>query len=96
MKTSVFVLSLLIGLSAGAARAATRTVTLEVRNMSCSVCPLTVRKALGQVPGVQRVEVDYPNRTAIVQFDDAIVSEDTLTAATAAAGYPSTARRNAP
>ncbi|MGC9159545.1 MAG: cation transporter, partial [Terracidiphilus sp.] len=37
--------------------AATRTVTLSVPGMTCPVCPITVRKALREVPGVEKVDV---------------------------------------
>jgi len=32
------------------ANAATQTVTLAVKNMTCPVCPITVKKALNRVP----------------------------------------------
>lgn len=69
--------------------AALRTVTLDVQNMTCPVCPLTVKKSLERVPGVQHVTVDYASKTATVQFDDGTAKTDALTAATKAAGYPS-------
>ena len=28
-----------------------QTVTLDVQNMTCAVCPITVKKALERVPG---------------------------------------------
>jgi periplasmic mercuric ion binding protein len=28
-----------------------QTVTLDVRNMTCAICPITVKKALERVPG---------------------------------------------
>lgn len=70
--------------------AAPRTITLNVRNMTCPVCPLTVKKALERVPGVRQVAVDYASKTATVQFDDATATPSKLTEATQAAGYPST------
>jgi mercuric ion binding protein len=69
--------------------AAPRTVTLDVQNMTCPVCPLTVKKALERVPGVQQVAVDYASKTATVRFDDATATADKLTDATKTAGYPS-------
>jgi periplasmic mercuric ion binding protein len=72
------------------AMAANRTVLLKVQNMTCPVCPLTVKKALAKVAGVQQVEIDYETKTASVQFDDAVATIDKLIAATTEAGYPST------
>ena len=69
--------------------AAQKTVVLAVPGMSCSACPITVRKALTEVNGVIRAEVDYDKRRAMVTFDDARTSIDHLTRATAEAGYPS-------
>jgi len=71
------------------ALAAPRTVTLDIQNMTCAVCPITVKKALEHVSGVQQVSVNYTSKTATVQFDDATATPDKLTEATRAAGYPS-------
>jgi mercuric ion binding protein len=68
------------------------TVTLDVTNMDCAVCPITVRKALEQVPGVTSAKVDFATKRAEVVFDPAEASVDALTKATADAGYPSHVR----
>ena len=50
-------LSALIALAAALsapAWAATKTVTLSVPGMTCAACPITVKKALTKVDGVQR------------------------------------------
>lgn len=67
-----------------------RTVTLSVPTMDCPVCPITVKKALGQVAGVTKAEVNFDKRQATVTFDDAKASVEALTRATKEAGYPST------
>jgi mercuric ion binding protein len=69
--------------------AATRTVTLNVPGMTCPVCPITVRKALREVPGVEKVDVSYAKREATVTYDDARTNAAALTKATADAGFPS-------
>lgn len=74
-------------------QAATQTVTLAVPSMDCPVCPITVKKALTKVPGVSDVTVDFDKREAVVTFDDAKASVQTLTLATGNAGYPSSAKR---
>lgn len=73
-----------------AANAAPRTVTLAIPSMDCPVCPITIKKALSQVPGVSRVSVDFPKRQAVVVFDDAKTNVGALTEATKNTGYPST------
>lgn len=70
--------------------AAPRTVTLAVPSMDCPVCPITVKKALNQVPGVSQTDVNFDKRQATVTFDDARTSVEALTQATGNAGYPST------
>lgn len=81
---------------AGAALAAdVRTVTLDVRNMDCAVCPITVRKALERVPGVEAAKVDFRSKQTLVAFDPARTTAQALTQATTEAGYPSSVRPEA-
>jgi mercuric ion binding protein len=68
--------------------AATQTVTLSVPGMTCSACPITVKKAISKVEGVSKVDVTFETRQAVVTFDDAKTSVQKLTKATADAGYP--------
>jgi mercuric ion binding protein len=79
----------LCGLMAMPAWSAPRTVTLSLPTMDCPACPITVKKALGQVAGVTRAEVDFAKRQAVVSYDDEKTSAQALTRATRDAGYPS-------
>ena len=72
--------------------AATQTVTLSVPGMTCAACPITVKKALTKVDGVQKVEVSYEKLAAVVTFDDTRTTAEALTKATENAGYPSTVK----
>lgn len=74
------------------ALAATKTVTLSVPGMTCAACPITVKKALSRVDGVQKAKVSYEKREAVVTFDDAKTSAEALTKATENAGYPATVK----
>ncbi|MCI0653782.1 MAG: cation transporter [Methylococcaceae bacterium] len=89
--------SQLVVLSAGEAPAASvkalNTVTLDVRNMDCPMCEITIRKALEKVDGVKEAKVDYDTKTARVTFDPAATNIDALIRATADSGYPSTLKR---
>lgn len=76
-------------LASSAALAGERTVTLAVQNMYCAACPHTVKASLQLVPGVAKVVISFPNKTAIVTYDDARTDLSALTAATTNAGYPS-------
>jgi mercuric ion binding protein len=66
---------------------------LDVQNMTCGVCPITVRKALQKVPGVSDAKVDFDGKTATVRFDAAKADVAALVKATTGAGFPSTARK---
>lgn len=77
-------------LASSTAFAAEKTVTLAVQNMYCAACPATVRKSLQAVPGVAKVLVSFPDKTAVVTYDDTKTDVKALTTATTNAGYPST------
>lgn len=82
--------ALLFALLTGPAWAASKTVTLALPTMDCPVCPITVKKALVRVAGVSKAEVNFDKRQAVINFDDAQASVETLMRATRDAGYPST------
>jgi mercuric ion binding protein len=67
-----------------------QTITLDVKNMTCAVCPITVTKSLEKVPGVTSAVVDFDSKTASVTFDPDKATPATLAKATLDAGYPST------
>ncbi|HEV7163993.1 MAG TPA: mercury resistance system periplasmic binding protein MerP [Gammaproteobacteria bacterium] len=84
------------GYAAGNAAAPTvaiQTVTLDVQNMDCPVCPFTVNKALEKVPGVSKVSVNFYAKTATVTFDPSKTNAQALARATGDAGFPSTVRK---
>lgn len=70
--------------------AAPQTVVLDVQNMTCELCPITVKKALDRVPGVAAAKIDLGRKTATVKFDPERASLAALVKATTNAGYPST------
>ena len=94
MKNKILLLFLASVVTSGVALSASRTVTLDVKNMTCAVCPITVKKALEHVSGVQQVSVDYASKTATVQFDDTTATADKLTEATKVCGYPSSIKKD--
>lgn len=75
--------------ASGAIAGATQTVTLEVNNMYCDLCPVTVRKSLERVPGVVEAKVDFAQKTATVKFDPERATAAALVKATTDAGFPS-------
>ena len=72
--------------------AAIQTVTLGVPGMTCSSCPITVKKALMKVDGVQQVKTNFDKREAVVTFDNAKTSTAKLSIASGDAGYPVTVK----
>ncbi len=74
--------------AAAQAVAAEQTVTFTVDNMTCALCPVTVKRAMESVEGVRDVKIDFAARTATVLFDMAATSADAIAQASANAGYP--------
>jgi mercuric ion binding protein len=83
-------LAALLATPLGVLAADPRTVVLDVQNMTCALCPITVKKALDEVPGVAGTRIDLGKKTATVTFDPARADVATLVKATTNAGYPST------
>ena len=92
MKKLVSLIALMGALSSPA-WAETKTVTLAVPGMTCAACPITVKTALAKVDGVERTDVSFEKREAVVTYDDAKTTVAAMTKATAGAGYPSTVKR---
>ena len=80
-------------LALAASAATPKTAVLDVQNMTCGLCPVTVKKALEKLPGVPAVKVDFETKTATVSFDSEKVAATQLVKATTDAGFPSTARK---
>ena len=88
MKGLIAAAALVVGLAASAL-AAEKTITLNVDNMYCELCPVTVKKSLTRVGGVSAAMVSFEQKTATVTFDDAKTTVPALVEATTNAGYPS-------
>ena len=80
-------------LTASSTFAANRTATLDVTNMTCAACPITVRKALEKIPGVGSAKIDLKTHRAVVEFDPSKTTPEVLTKATADAGFPSSVKQ---
>ena len=86
-----FVLAMLMPL--GAIAATPQTAVLDVQNMTCGLCPVTVKKSLEKVAGVSLAQIDFAKKTATVTFDADKVGAMALVKATTNAGFPSTVRK---
>ena len=90
MKNTLF--AIVLGMAFGVvvpAEAAEQTVSMSVERMTCALCPLTIRKAMERVDGVQHVDVDYDTKTATVTFDDTKTTAADIAQASTDVGYPS-------
>ncbi len=65
-----------------------QTVSLNIENMNCALCTITIKKALQKVEGVQNVIVDYDAKRVMVTFDSYKTNSAALIKATTDAGYP--------
>lgn len=75
---------------ASAQVAAIETQTFAIENMTCALCPITVKKAIQGVEGVRSVTVDFAAKTAAVEFDPSHTTAEAIAAASTNAGYPAT------
>ena len=70
-----------------------QTAVLDVQNMTCGLCPVTVKKSLEEVAGVSQAQVNFAKKTATVTFDADKTNTTALAKATTEAGFPSTVRK---
>ncbi|HWT02873.1 MAG TPA: heavy metal-associated domain-containing protein [Pyrinomonadaceae bacterium] len=68
LSTGATVLSLLL-LACVAASAATRTVVLRVKGMTCGGCATTVEQALKATEDVESASVSFERARAVVKYD---------------------------
>ncbi len=65
-----------------------QTVTLEIENMFCALCPITVKAAMERVAGVKIVSVNFEEKAATVVFDPALTTPEEIATASTNVGYP--------
>ena len=65
-----FTFALALAFGAGASQAATRTVTLRVKGMTCGGCVTSVENALKSTEGVKTVRVSFEKGKAVIKYDD--------------------------
>lgn len=77
---------------ASARAAAEQRQIFAIENMTCALCPVTVKKAMEGVPGVKSVVIDFEAKTATVTFDGTTTTAALIAAASTNAGYPAVAK----
>lgn len=88
--------ALMLGMPFAAYASTPETAVLDVQNMTCSLCSVTIRRALEKVPGVIDAKIDYDHKTAIVKYDGEKTNPSALVKATTNAGFPSTVHQRMP
>ncbi|WP_417517825.1 heavy-metal-associated domain-containing protein [Minwuia sp.] len=68
--------------------ATSQNSVFAVKNMTCALCPLTVKTAMEAVEGVETVKIDFEAKTASVIFDPSKTTSEHIAEASTKAGYP--------
>lgn len=63
------------------------TTTLNVPDISCEHCKNSIEGAVGELSGVDKVEVHIDSKTVELSFDDGALSMDTIVEAIESQGY---------
>lgn len=93
MRKTLFGLLTMLGM--GLAHAAPpKQVVLDVKNMTCPACSITIEKALDHVAGVTRTTVDTKAGTVTVNLDPERTTVPAVALAITNAGFPATPRPN--
>lgn len=92
MKT-IFISITLAFLSHTATATDIRSATLEVKGMTCAICPLTVKQILKKQPGVSEASIDYQSQLAQVKFDPEKIQLQQLAKAVSDIGFPTTVKK---
>lgn len=64
-----------------------QTITLNVTGMTCGGCENAVKRALGRLAGVERVDASHAANQVTVTFDDTRVTVGQLRDGISALGY---------
>lgn len=80
------IFSLMLSLG-GIASAATRTVVIRVKGMTCGGCAITIEQTLKATEGVEDVQVSYEQGEARIKYDDKKVTVGKLREVINSTGY---------
>ena len=64
-----------------------KTVTLNVPDISCGHCKSSIEGAVGELTGIDKVEVTIDAKTVDLAFDESSVSMDAIVEAIEGVGY---------
>lgn len=93
MRKTLF--ALLVMFTVGLAHAGSPAqVILDVENMTCPACSITIEKALDRVAGVTGAHVDTKAGVVTVSYDPDRTSAPAVARTVTDAGFPATPRAN--
>ena len=69
-----------------------KQVVLDVQNMTCPTCSITIEKALDNEPGVSSEQIDLKTATVTVTFDVERTDTAVVVRAITEAGFPAKVR----
>jgi copper chaperone len=61
--------------------------TIKVEGMSCGHCQMRVKKAIEEVEGVRKADVDLQKKQAVIEYDEEKANSEKIKAAIREAGY---------
>lgn len=61
--------------------------TIKVEGMSCGHCVMRVKKAIEEVEGVRKADVDLQKKQAVVEYEEGKANPEKIKAAIREAGY---------
>src|SRR5947199_5960479 len=64
-----------------------RRIRAHIGGLHCSLCTGTIEKALGRMPGVDKVAVSLTHEQALVEYDPAVARPEQLLQALRDIGY---------
>ena len=62
----------------------------HINGMHCESCAVDIKETLEETAGVQRADVTFSGKTAVVDFDDRVVQQATLVKKIQDLGYQAT------
>ena len=83
-----FANALWAGSSDSESKLAVRDFTVE--NMTCATCPITVKKAMSRVDGVEEIAIDFETKIARVSYDPMRAKPQNIVDASTGVGFPAT------
>ena len=69
-----------------------KKVTLDIAGMRCGACAIGIELMLVKTKGIKSAKVSLNERTAVVEFDPAIVASSDISKIVSDLGYIPTAR----